>query len=77
MVDDGTMPEQRGPIDFDDEGNESQRIVLVEDGILQSYMHDRISVRHYGVESTGSGRRQSFSFEMLPMQKPRAFSWCR
>ncbi|RMG16722.1 MAG: TldD/PmbA family protein [Deltaproteobacteria bacterium] len=69
IVDDGTNPGMRGSINFDDEGTSSQRTVLVEGGILRSYMHDRISARHYGVEPTGSGRRQSFRHAPLPRMR--------
>ena len=46
IVDDGTIPSLRGTINVDDEGNDSQKTVLVEDGVLNSYMHDRISARY-------------------------------
>ncbi|MBM3316875.1 MAG: twin-arginine translocation signal domain-containing protein [Candidatus Eisenbacteria bacterium] len=69
VIDDGTNPGVRGTINVDDEGNASQRTVLVERGILRSYMHDRISARHYGVAPTGSGRRQSFRFPPVPRMR--------
>src|SRR5690606_18187406 len=49
IVDDGTLPGARGSINVDDEGSDTERTVLVRDGILESYLHDRISARHYGV----------------------------
>ncbi len=70
IIDDGTQPNTRGAINFDDEGHPSQRTLLVEKGILRSYMHDRISAKQYGVEPTGSGRRQSFKH--LPLPRMRA-----
>jgi TldD protein len=69
IVDDGTNLNIRGSINVDDEGNPSQRTVLVENGILRSYLHDRISARHYNVKPTGNGRRQSFRFPPLPRMR--------
>lgn len=69
IVDDGTNPGARGSIHFDDEGRDSQRTVLVEGGTLRSYLHDRISAKHYGVEPTGSGRRQGFRHAPLPRMR--------
>ncbi len=69
IVDDGTWISGRGSINCDDEGVESQRTVLVEDGILRSYMHDKISARHYGVKPTGNGRRESFRDPPLPRMR--------
>ncbi len=69
IVDDGTNPNMRGTINVDDEGNASQRTVLVEDGVLRTYMHDRISAKHYGVQPTGSGRRQSFRHKPMPRMR--------
>jgi len=69
IVDDGTIPQLRGSINVDDEGNDSKKTVLVENGILTSYIHDRISARHYGLEPTGNGRRQSFRYEPVPRMR--------
>jgi len=69
IVDDGTNDRLRGSINIDDEGAIGQRTVLVEDGILRSYLHDRISAKHYGVDSTGSGRRQSFRYPPNPRMR--------
>jgi TldD protein len=69
IVDDGTNPHFPGSINIDDEGNDSQKTYLVEDGILRSYMHDRISAKHYGVKPTGSGRRQSFRHQPMPRMR--------
>jgi TldD protein len=69
IVDDGTWPGARGSINFDDEGSPSQRTVLVEGGILKSYMHDRISARHYGLSSTGNGRRESYEYYPVPRMR--------
>ena len=69
IVDDGTIESSRGAVNVDDEGNLGQRSVLVEDGVLKSYIHDEISARHYGVDPTGSGRRQSFRHPPLPRMR--------
>jgi TldD protein len=69
IVDNGTNPNLRGSINVDDEGNVSERTVLVEKGVLRTYMHDRISAQHYGVAPTGSGRRQSFRYKPMPRMR--------
>ncbi|MXU66848.1 metalloprotease TldD [Oceanomicrobium pacificus] len=66
VVDDGTIPDRRGSISFDDEGTPSQRNVLIEDGILVGYMQDRQNARLMGVEPTGNGRRQSYAHPPMP-----------
>ena len=70
MVDDGTIPFNRGSVNFDDEGAEGQKTYLIKDGVLTSYLHDRISAKHYGVEPTGNGRRESF--RNMPIPRMRA-----
>ncbi len=62
-VDDGTIPNAWGSQNIDDEGNFQKCRVLIRDGILQSYMIDRMNGRRMGEESTGSGRRQSYKYE--------------
>ena len=69
IIDDGTIPASRGAINIDDEGNESQRTVLVEKGVLKSYLHDEISAKHFNVNPTGSGRRQSFRHAPIPRMR--------
>ncbi len=69
IVDDATLPGARGTINVDDEGNDAGRTVLVEDGVLTSYLHDEISARHYGVAPTGNGRRQSYRHPPLPRMR--------
>jgi TldD protein len=66
VVDDGTIGHARGSINVDDEGSPGRRNVLIENGILVGYMQDRISSRHFGTETTGNGRRESFRHEPLP-----------
>ena len=69
VVDDGTIENARGAINFDDEGIESQKTYIVRDGVLNSYLHDRISAKHYNVAPTGNGRRQSFRHAPLPRMR--------
>lgn len=66
VVDDGTIPNRRGSISFDDEGTPSQRNVLIEDGILVDFMQDRQNARLMGVPATGNGRRQSYAHAPMP-----------
>ncbi|HIP24768.1 MAG TPA: metalloprotease TldD, partial [Rhodobacteraceae bacterium] len=66
VVDDGTIPDRRGSISFDDEGTPSQRNVLIEDGVLVGYMQDRQNARLMGVPATGNGRRQSYAHAPMP-----------
>ena len=66
VVDDGTIPDRRGSLSFDDEGTPSARTVLIEDGILTGYMQDRQNARLMGVAPTGNGRRESFSHIPMP-----------
>jgi TldD protein len=69
IVDDGTTLNNRGAINMDDEGNDVKQTYMVENGILTSYLHDRISAKHYGVEPTGNGRRESFRHMPLPRMR--------
>ncbi|MDR2621012.1 MAG: TldD/PmbA family protein [Dysgonamonadaceae bacterium] len=69
VVDDGTIDFDRGSINFDDEGVEVQKTYIVKNGELASYLHDRISAKHYGVEPTGNGRRQSFRYVPIPRMR--------
>jgi TldD protein len=69
VVDDGTLPFNRGSLNIDDEGVEGQKTYIVRNGILHSYLHDRISARHYGVAPTGNGRRESFRHAPLPRMR--------
>lgn len=69
IVDDGTLAGNRGSCNFDDEGIPGQKTYLVKDGILNSYLHDRISAKFYGVEPTGNGRRESFRYMPIPRMR--------
>lgn len=66
VVDDPSLLMSRGSINVDDEGNEPARSVLISDGILEGYMQDRMSSRHFGVQPTGNGRRESFQCVPMP-----------
>ena len=66
VVDEGSIPGRRGSLSVDDEGTPTGRTVLIEDGILVGYMHDRMSARLMGMEATGNGRRQSFAHMPMP-----------
>jgi len=69
IVDDGTIPKQLGSINVDDEGTPGQKTVLVDKGILSSYMYDKISAHHYKVKSSGNGRRQSYQHFVQPRMR--------
>jgi TldD protein len=69
IVDDGTNKNLLGSLNVDDEGTPGQKTVLVENGILTSYMHDKISARHYQVKPTGNGRRQSYEHYIQPRMR--------
>lgn len=62
-IDDGTIPGAWGSVNIDDEGHPTQRNVLIEKGILKSYLIDRLGSRRMGLPATGSGRRESYSYE--------------
>lgn len=66
VIDDGTLPNRYGSFRFDDEGTPSQRNILIENGILRSYMYDRLTAARDGHSLTGNGRRQSFAHRPIP-----------
>lgn len=69
IIDDGTNMNLSGSINVDDEGTPGKKTVLVENGILTGYLHDKISAKHYGVEPTGNGRRQDFQNYPVPRMR--------
>jgi len=69
VVDDGTIPFNRGAVNMDDDGVDGQKTYIVREGILHSYLHDRISAKHYSIPSTGNGRRESFRHAPLPRMR--------
>lgn len=66
VLDDGTLPDRRGSLNVDDEGNATQRNVLIEDGILKGYIQDNLNARLMGVAPTGNGRRESYAHTPMP-----------
>ena len=66
MIDDGTIPNARGTTNFDDEGTQMQRNVLIQDGVLLKYMTDVLSAGQLKAERTGNGRRESFRYLPIP-----------
>ena len=66
VLDDGTIADRRGSLNVDDEGNVSQRNVLIEDGILKGYIQDAMNARLMGVPPTGNGRRESYAHIPMP-----------
>ncbi len=66
VLDDGTIADRRGSLNVDDEGNTSQRNVLIEDGILKGYIQDSMNARLMGVAPTGNGRRESYAHIPMP-----------
>lgn len=66
MVDDGTLPNFRGTINFDDEGTEAKRNVLIENGVLKGFMTDVLSAKQLSMARTGNGRRESFRYIPIP-----------
>ncbi len=66
MVDDGSIKNARGTINFDDEGTQAKRNVLIENGVLKGYMTDVLSAKQLDMERTGNGRRESFRYIPIP-----------
>ena len=66
IVDDGTIQERRGSLNIDDEGNPTQRTVLIENGILKNYLQDTLNAKLMNMEITGNGRRESYAHIPMP-----------
>jgi TldD protein len=66
VIDDGTIPDRRGSLSIDDEGNPTSRTVLIEDGILRGYLQDRMNARLMNAKVTGNGRRESYANIPMP-----------
>ena len=66
VLDDGTLPDRRGSLNVDDEGQATQRTVLIEDGILKGYIQDAMNARLMKVRPTGNGRRESYAHVPMP-----------
>ena len=66
VIDDGTLPQRRGSLTVDDEGNPAQCTVLIEDGVLRGYLQDSLNARLMKMPLTGNGRRESFAHPTLP-----------
>ena len=69
IVDDGTLLWNRGSGNYDDEGVPGEKTYMVEDGILRSYLHDRISASWYSLKPTGNGRRENFRYHPIPRMR--------
>ncbi len=66
VIDDGTIPDRRGSLNIDDEGNTPGRTVLIEDGILRGYLQDRLNASLMKMGETGNGRRQGYASIPMP-----------
>ena len=66
IYDSGIIENERGSINFDDEGVLTSKNLLIENGILKNYMHDKISANHFKTNPTGNGRRESYAHYPIP-----------
>lgn len=69
VVDDGTIANKRGTLNFDDEGTSTDKTILIEKGVLKGYMHSKLTAKKFGVKPTGNGRRESYMH--LPVVRMR------
>jgi len=72
-VDDGTIERRRGSLTVDDEGTPTEHTVLIENGVLRTYMQDKLNARLMNMAPTGNGRRESFAH--LPMPRMIHAAW--
>jgi len=66
VVDDGTLPNRRGSLTVDDEGTPTERTVLIENGVLRTYMQDKLNAKLMNMPVSGNGRRESFAHLPMP-----------
>ncbi|HUI45781.1 MAG TPA: TldD/PmbA family protein [Nitrospirota bacterium] len=66
VVDDATLPGKRGSFRFDDEGTDAEHTILVEKGVLKTFMYDKLAAMKDGTRSTGNGRRESYKYRPIP-----------
>lgn len=66
VIDDGTIPGLRGSMGYDDEGSPTERTVLVENGVLKTYLTDLITSKRFGLPLSGNGRRESYRHRPIP-----------
>jgi TldD protein len=66
VIDEGTIPDRRGSLNIDDEGNPTSQTVLIEKGILRGFLQDKLSARLTGARLTGNGRRESYRHMPMP-----------
>lgn len=69
VLDDGTIPGKYGTYRFDDEGVPSQKTILIQDGVLNAYMYDRLTATKDKTQSTGNGRRESYADKPIPRMR--------
>ena len=66
IVDDGTIKDRRGSLNYDDEGNETKNTTLIEDGKLVGYIQDAQNAKLMNMNLTGNGRRESYAHLPMP-----------
>ena len=66
VVDDGTLAQRRGSLNIDDEGTPTSQTVLIEKGVLRTYMQDKLNASLMNMPVTGNGRRESFAHLPMP-----------
>ena len=66
IVDNATLLNEHGSLNVDDEGTPSQNTVLIKNGVLESYLFDKLNAKLMGMKSTGNARRQSYAHIPMP-----------